>query len=150
MKTNQHTQNTEAELRFTRMHHFYRDQLLWKKSVARNTPTFNMNKKQEINIMQINLITLRYHGLWSTHLNGRKDKYHHIKLPLVCCALTFLWFCALSHLTNIILGKWHLDFRRNVKHVSIYYCCNYSLAHFQFLMAYLVRHLISFQRKNVM
>lgn len=58
--------------------------------------------------MQANLTILRYHGIWPTYLNGRKDKLYRIRVPLVCCALTIMWLCGTSHLANILIGKQHL------------------------------------------
>lgn len=61
--------------------------------------------KLTINIMEANLSTLRYHGVWPTYVNGQEDKFYRIKLLLLACSMTFLWICAASHLTHILVGK---------------------------------------------
>lgn len=60
--------------------------------------------KPHINIMQVNLTTLRYHGLWPTYLNGEPDPYYRLKLTLVFSALFLIWFGSTSHLINIVAG----------------------------------------------
>lgn len=64
----------------------------------------NMSKTR-INIMQANLTLLRYHGLWPTYLDFQKDKYYKLKVILVSCAVSVLWYSSTFHLLSIIAGK---------------------------------------------
>lgn len=57
-------------------------------------------------IMQANLTCLRYHGLWPTHLNSQKDKFYRLKLIMVFCAISVLWYSATFHFISIIAGRY--------------------------------------------
>lgn len=61
-------------------------------------------EETSINIMQANLIILRYHGLWPNYLNGERDKWYRVKVVFLLFSITFLWFGTALHMINIIVG----------------------------------------------
>lgn len=62
-------------------------------------------KKGTTGIMQVNLTTLRYHGLWPMYLNGEKDRFFRLKSLLIFSTIFIVWYGSTSHMINIIIGN---------------------------------------------